>query len=149
MIAGLVLTGLCGLAAVNAAAHEHKVPPGPILDRHELMEGIGKNSKIINDAMKSGNFAPVGEAAGKIQAAAAKITPLFPPGSTHENSRAKPEIWTDWPKFESGAKLLETTAGALASAAKSGGDIPTAAQAMFNSCKNCHDRFRAPEKKNG
>jgi cytochrome c556 len=147
MILGLAFIGLCGLTAVRAAEPEPKLPPGPILDRHELMKGIGKNAKVIGDAMKSGNFAPVGEAAEKIQTAAAKITALFPPGSTHANSRAKPEIWTDWPKFETGTKQLETSAGALASAAKSGGNIPTAAQTMFDSCKSCHDQFRVPEKK--
>jgi len=146
-IIGLVIMGICGIAAVSATAHEHNVPPGPILERHELMEGIGKNAKVIGDAMKSGNFAAVGGAAEKIQAAAAKIPGLFPQGSTHANSRAKAEIWTEWPKFETESKHLEETAGALAVAAKSAGDIPAAAQAMFNSCKSCHDSFRVPEKK--
>lgn len=147
MVVGLVVSAVCGFAAVGAAEHQHKLPPGPIADRHELMEGIGKNAKIIGDAMKSGNFAPVGEAAEKIQTAATKVTALFPPGSTHENSRAKPEIWTQWPKFEAGVKQLETSAGALVSAANSGDHIPTAAQAMFDACKSCHDQFRVPEKK--
>src|SRR6476646_5076837 len=93
VIVGFAVAGLCSLAVVSAAEHEHKLPPGPILERHELMEGIGKNAKVIGDAMKSGNFAPVGAAAEKIQTSATKITALFPPGSTHEHSRAKPEIW--------------------------------------------------------
>jgi len=145
VVVGLSL--LCTAVVVGAAEHERDLPPGPIHDRHELMEGIGKNAKVIGDAMKSGNFAPVGEAAEQIHASAAKVLALFPPGSTHPNSRAKPEIWTSWPKFEASAKDLESTSAALAAAAKSGGSVPAAAQKMFDSCKSCHDQFRVPEKK--
>ncbi|MFI5396039.1 MAG: c-type cytochrome [Candidatus Binatia bacterium] len=138
----------CNLAA---AAHMKKedLPAGPIRDRHELMEGIGKNAKIIGDALKAGNTAPVAGAAEKLQGDAAKITALFPPGSTHAKSRAKPEIWQNWPKFEEGTKELQANAGRLAAAARSGGDVRAAAKAMFGACKSCHDQFRVPEKKKG
>jgi len=145
----VVVPVLAVLATVAlASAHEAKedLPAGPIRDRHELMKGIGNNAKIIGDAMKSGDFSPVGEAAEKIQASAAKILPLFPKGSTDPKSRAKPEIWTHWSKFEADTKDLEKTAAALAAAAKSGGGVPTAAKTMFGSCKSCHDQFRVPEK---
>ncbi len=134
----------------SASAREIKpeeLPAGPIRDRYELMEGIGKHAKVVGDAMKSGDFSHVGEAAGKIHAAAGKILPLFPKGSTDPKSRAKPEIWTDWAKFEAGAKGLEQTSAALAEAAKSGGNVPGAAKKMFHACKSCHDQFRVPEKK--
>jgi len=140
------VTVLCGAGAVAAREHEHKLPPGPIADRHELMEGIGKNAKVIGDAMKTGKYDPVAGAAEKIQAASGKITGLFPPGSTHENSRAKPEIWTHWPEFEADAKELQTTSAALAAAAHAGAGIPEAAEKMFGSCKSCHDQFRVPKK---
>ncbi|HYC55669.1 MAG TPA: cytochrome c, partial [Candidatus Binatia bacterium] len=81
----------------------------------------------------------------KIQADAAKAAALFPKGSTHEYSRAKPEIWDQWAKFEELMKDLEVKAGALASAAKSGGDVGGASKAMFGNCKSCHDQFRKPE----
>ena len=142
-------TLLLTLALPAARAHEIKsedLPAGPIRDRHELMEGIGKNAKIISDAMKSGKFDGVADAAEKIQASSLKITGLFPPGSTHEKSRAKPEIWTDWAKFEAEAKQLGEKAGALAATAKAGGDIPAGAKAMFGSCKSCHEQFRVPDK---
>jgi len=141
-VLGLALSS----AALVARAHEHKVPPGPIHDRHELMEGIGKNSKIIGDAMKAGKYDTVPAAAEKIEQAAGKITALFPPGSTHEHSRAKPEIWTHWPQFESDAKELQNTAGALAAAARNGKGVGEASQKMFDTCKNCHEQFRIPKK---
>src|SRR5512135_1767344 len=110
-----------------ASAHEAKdLPAGPIRDRHELMEGIGKNAKIINEALKKGDVSPVADAADKIQVSAGKITGLFPAGSTHPKSRAKPEIWSNWAKFEQNAKQLASDSGSLAAAAKSGGDVKQA-----------------------
>src|SRR5512140_3070125 len=138
---------VCSLVGVSAAQHAEDLPAGPIRDRHQLMEGVGKTAKVINDAMKSGDFAPVAGAAEQIQTAATKVAALFPPGSTHEKSRAKPEIWTSWPKFEAGTKQLESAAGALAAAAKGGSGVPAATQKLFDSCKSCHDQFRVPDKK--
>lgn len=146
IVLGTMLTALCALKVVRAHGAED-LPEGPIRDRHHLMEGIGKNAKIIGDALKAGNPSPVAGAAEKIQADAGKIPGLFPPGSTHPKSRAKPEIWTNWPKFEADVKTLQTDAGALAKAAKSGGDVKAAADTMFGGCKSCHDDFRVPEKK--
>jgi len=148
-VVGLVV--FAGVVGVIGVVHAHEaakeLPPGPMRDRHELMEGIGKNAKIIGDALKAKNSAPIAGAAEEIQASAAKIAALFPPGSTDPHSRAKPEIWTNWAKFEAGTKDLGTTAGALAAAAKSGGDVGKAADTMYGTCKSCHDDFRVPEKK--
>lgn len=151
---GMIATGsalmlTCALGVVRAHEPSHKLPAGPVRDRHELMEGIGKNAKIIGAALKAHNFEPVAGAAEKIQAAAPKIAGLFPEGSTHPKSRAKPEIWSNWAKFEATAKKLETNAGALATTAKSRADVPAAAKTLFDTCKSCHDQFRVPEKKKG
>jgi cytochrome c556 len=136
-------------AAQLARGHEAKLPPGPIRDRHELMEGIGKNAKIIGDALKAGNTGPdsgIDRAAMEISSSATKIPGLFPKGSTDPKSRAKPEIWTHWEKFQQNAKLLEDRAAALANGAQAGGNVPVMAQDMFAVCKSCHDEFRKPEK---
>ena len=142
---------LIGAAASGARAHDAKdLPAGPIRERHLLMEGIGKNAKIIGDAVKAHIFGPeshIGPAAQEIEASAAKIPGLFPPGSTNPKSRAKPEIWSDWKKFEETAKLLETRAGELANEVQAGGNVAAKADEMFATCKTCHDAFRAPEKK--
>ncbi len=147
VLLGPLLIVASAFTVVGAHEPSHKLPAGPIRERHELMEGVGKNAKVIGDALKSGNLDPVAGAAEKIQASATKATALFPPGSTHAKSRAKPEIWQNWAKFEQLMKELETNAGALAVAAKSGGDVPGAAKKMFDTCKSCHDDFRVPEKK--
>lgn len=145
IVMGAIVVVAGGLQVVSA--HEAKdLPAGPIRDRHELMEGIGKNAKIIGDALKSGDHSKVEEGAGKIQTSASKIAALFPPGSTDPKSRAKPEIWTNWKKFEETAKQLEANAGVLQDTARSGGDIKEAANKMFGTCKSCHQDFRVPDK---
>ena len=144
----LLLAGLAALVSSDVFAHEAmNLPPGPIKDRHELMEGIGDNAKKIGDALKANDVKAIPAAAEGIAASAPKIPGLFPPGSTSDKSRAKPEIWTDFPKFEAGAKALAVHAQDLAKVAKEGGDAGAAAKVMFGDCKTCHDAFRKPEEK--
>lgn len=129
---------------VAASAHE-ELPPGPIHDRHELMEEVGKNAKVIGDAMKAGEIEKIPGPASEIESAAKKIAELFPEGSVHPNSRAKPEIWTDPSGFALEIKKLETAAAALAVAAQTRTNVPQAANDLFASCKSCHTNFRVPE----
>jgi len=133
--------------AVVAAAHEHDkdLPEGPIRTRHELMEGVGKNAKIIGDAMKAGDFAKIPVPANAIAEAAKRVPYLFPEGSEHPKSRAKPEIWKNPEAFALEAQKLETTAAALAKAAGEQKNVPQAAKEMFGACKSCHDKYRIPE----
>jgi cytochrome c556 len=145
VVASMLAAGAIGFA------HEadEDLPAGPIRDRHELMEGIGKNAKAIGDALKAGKTDPIGPAAEAIQKDSGKVLALFPKGSTDPKSRAKAEIWDHWDKFESLTKDMGTKAGELAAAARSGGNVGAAADAMFGKCKACHDDFRKPEEKKG
>lgn len=144
----LVIPALGLFLSVDAFAHEEmNLPPGPIKDRHELMENIGGNAKTIGDALKAHDTKPIPAAADAIAADAKKIDALFPPGSTSDQSRAKPEIWTDWAKFQKISADLATHATALAKTAKEGGDAGAAAKVMYGDCKSCHDDFRKPEEK--
>jgi cytochrome c556 len=69
----------------------------------------------------------------------------FPEGSTGENSKAKPEIWTNWDAFVAKAVALQDATAALAAAA------PTLTQETLGAalgpvggaCGGCHDDFRA------
>ena len=147
IVMGAMVLMAGALRIVSAHEGMEDLPAGPIRDRHELMEGIGKNAKIIGDALKAGNTEGVEGAAGKIQTSAAKIAALFPKGSTDPKSRAKPAIWTNWKKFEETAKLLEARAGEVEDATRNGGDVKAASTKMFGACKTCHEDFRKPEKK--
>ena len=147
---GVAFLGASALFAVcaNAGAHvkAEDLPPGPIRERHELMESIGKHAKRIGDAVKKGETQSVAADAETISQDAEKIPGLFPEGSTHEKSRAKPEIWTHWKEFEQTAHGLAADAAALAKTSKEGGDVKKASGKMFENCKSCHDSFRVPEK---
>lgn len=135
-------------AAAVAPAHEdeQELPAGPIRERHELMERVGDNAKIIGDAMKAGDFQKVPGPALEIEKAARRLPDLFPENSTHPKSRARPEIWSDWDGFTAAVRKLESAAANLAAAARNGTDVPNAANGLFAACKSCHTSYRAPEK---
>ena len=61
------------------------------------------------------------------------------------NTKAKPEIWTEWAKFKDAQGKLQAETPKLLVAAKSGDRA--ALQAAFGgvggACKNCHDPYRA------
>lgn len=141
------MTLIAGLTAVAVSqAHEDMdLPAGPVRERHELMEGIGRNAKIIGDAMKAGDTDKVGGPATEIAAAAKKIPALFPAGSEHPKSRAKAEVWQNPDDFAAQSKTLEERAAALAKAADESGDVGQAAKDLFAACKSCHDKYRIPE----
>jgi cytochrome c556 len=139
-LAALVLTGL-----VSRADDHQKLPPGPITDRHELMEGVGEDAEDIGDALKAGKPADTAAPAQRIAGAADRFLTLFPPGSEDPNSRAKPEIWTKRTEFDKLGGELKTAANDLAEAAKSGGDVKKASGNLFKACKGCHTQFRKPK----
>lgn len=149
---GLVRVAALAAAAVIASSigavadeEKHPLPPGPIHDRHELMEGVGANAKKIGAAAKAGKPGDAQAPAEAIAQALAKFVGMFPAGSESPLSRAKPNVWTDKAKFDELAKKNEQAAMALAAAAKSGADLKAPSGAMFQTCKACHDEFRVPK----
>jgi cytochrome c556 len=137
---GLVVAALVALGASAAVAKDD-----PAHERHELMEGVGKNAKKIGDALKAGKPAEAAAPAQAIADAMDRFRTLFPEGSQNADSRAKPEIWTERAKFDGMVTALKEKATALAAAAKSGGDAGAAAAPVWKECKSCHDAFRVPE----
>jgi cytochrome c556 len=61
-----------------------------------------------------------------------------------ENTRAKPEIWTEQAKFKERAENMQAEIGKLAAAAKTGNleNLKAAFGPAGKSCKACHDDFR-------
>jgi cytochrome c556 len=125
--------------------HADDLPAGPIHDRHELMESIGDNAKIIVPALRSGDAKAIPEPALEIAGLATRIPSLFPKGSTHPKSRAKPEIWERFAEFEALSKKLEQRALALAKAAEAGADLKEPGEQFMKTCKGCHEAFRVPK----
>jgi cytochrome c556 len=133
------------LGAGMALADEADLPAGPIRDRHELMEEVGKQAKALNGALKAGDTAAVAKPAEEIARLASRIVKLFPPGSTDPKSRAKPEIWQKFDQFEALASELESSSAALAVAAKAGADVQSLSAKVMKTCKGCHESFRKPK----
>jgi len=158
----LVVLSVCvlaftpGVLTADEKKHEHdKLPPGPIRDRHELMESQGQNAENINSAFAEG---VEGVATGVIQreaqaiaGSAHRIPDLFPKGSLDPNSRALPAIWENWDKFVALAKQLEEQATSLSNAAGTGEaeELKEKTQKMMATCKSCHDQFRRPKEQKG
>lgn len=154
---GLVMA-LAGVGVVGSMAfgdeHEHKFtgPHAEVLkQRHELMEGLGNEAQNINEGLviEDVEMAMIQRSAAVIVSSAGKIPDLFPKGSTSPESRAKPEIWTNWDKFTAMAKELQDRAKTVESSANSddNGMINDQVKAMGAACKSCHDEFRKPEEK--
>ena len=71
--------------------------------------------------------------------------PAFEGGQTTARSKAKPEVFSDKAKFQQAAEKMETAVATLNTVAK-GGDlasIKTAFGEAAQTCKSCHDSFRA------
>lgn len=145
-IASLAAAAVVASAGYGVADEgKHELPPGPIHDRHELMEEVGANAKKIGAAAKAGKPTDAQVPAEEIAQALAKFVGMFPAGSESPLSRAKPNVWTDKAKFDELAKKNEQAAMALAAVAKAGGDLKAPSGAMFQTCKTCHDEFRVPK----
>ena len=120
-----------------------------IAARQKLMKEQGAAMKAIGDKVKAGQQQAIGPEAQKLAETSKRITALFPPGSLDPaTSRAKPEIWQNWAKFEGDAKALESKATQLAATAPAGSPAATSAAVADlgkTTCGACHDSFRGPE----
>lgn len=118
--------------------------------RQALMKSNGKDAKALAAAVKKGKVgAREAAVAVALMANAKKITSLFPEGSGSDKvrTRAKPDIWQNWPKFQADAAALEKAAAAVESAAKAG-DATAAGRGMkmvAAACGTCHKSFRGPK----
>lgn len=109
-----------------------------------------------------GNFGPVGQMmagrmafngpdAAKRAARAAQISAMlidaYPEISKDGDTKAKPEIWANRAEFDKLNKDLADHTAALAAALAKDGTasdaFKSAATAVGNDCKTCHDKFRA------
>ena len=143
-------------ANASTSAAEPGGPPADVAgfmhDRHERYEDLGKAMKGIGREMKGGSpdVAAIRRHAEHIARFSTEAPSLFPRGTgpeTGNRTRAKAEIWSDPDTFRQRMTAFQTEAARFNQAAQSG-DLAAVRGAMpglSDSCKNCHDRFRAPE----
>ena len=125
----------------------------PLKDRKAAMKNLSKSNKVVVSYAKgSGDLASAVAAAKKIASLAETLPQLFPHGSGMgygTKTRAKPEIWKDWGKFQKASATLAMNANNFAkwSAMGSADTMKSAAGAIGKSCGGCHKSFRGPKPK--
>ena len=143
-----------GIAAVLVAgtvsgiAIAHDGATGMVMQRMEAMKEISASMKLIGAMVKGESAfdaAKVEEAAKVVAGHAKHIGHMFPEGSLDKPTEALPVIWTRWDDFTRIGKQMETSALALADAAKlasSAKDILPQLAEGGKTCKSCHQDFR-------
>ncbi len=160
----LVLVSACGSSsqaknqtanAVNAAAAVAAAKPltkaqalAIMHDRHEGMEDVGKQNKILRRELTAAtpDLGAVRGAAATIARHASEANHWFPAGTGTELGKtgARPEIWQKPQDFAAKLHNFQVAARALDAAAKVG-DV-NAIKARYadigGTCKACHDSYR-------
>jgi cytochrome c556 len=138
-------------AALIACAVQAATPAETQKARHEHYEELGDAFKAIRDQTNAGSpdFEVVQKSADTVQKASVNQLQWFPKGTGPEagKTRALPEIWTKTEDFTAAMKMFEERAPALVTAAQSK-DVDAVKKAfkeLGGACKNCHEKFRAPE----
>lgn len=152
MIAGSAIAAIALIGASAGIAGEFDKP---VKARKAVMQVYAFNLGMLG-AMAKGeaeyNADMAKDAAGNLLAAATmKNGPMWPEGSDSgalgDMTRAKPEIWSTYPKVSEKSKALVDAATNLASAAGNGLDALKASMGpVGNACKGCHEDFRVPKK---
>jgi cytochrome c556 len=113
---------------------------------------IGAAMKGIGDQLKAGSpdIEVLRQHAATMQTFAPQISGWFPEGTGSEaglRTRAKAEIWSDPEGFRRASEQFVGAANGFHQAAATGdlAAIRAAAGPLGTSCRDCHDRFRAPE----
>lgn len=111
--------------------------------RQTLMGTIGMNTKVLGDIAggKVAFDAAAAEAAkAAIVEAAAKIPATFEAQGTDAESKAKPDIWTNWEDFLTKADGLAKAAAALDATTVEG--VQAGMAGVGGACKDCHSKYQ-------
>lgn len=111
----------------------HGNASGVVKERMELMEAMKESMKSMSDIFSGKadyDAQTIKQAAGVIKEnSGTEMTSLFPEGSVHGPSEAKPEIWQEWDRFENMAAQLQRYSKALEKAADNGQVSPAGSPA--------------------
>ena len=150
-IALLVAAGSVAFAsAVLAAKPLTKAQAlGVMHERHEGMEDIGKQNKVLRRELTATapNLAAVRGAAATIARHASDATHWFPAGTGPDlgNTGAKPVIWQQPQDFAVKLHNFQVAARAFDAAARAGdlNAIKERYAGLADTCKACHDTYRS------
>lgn len=123
-------------------------PDDAVAYRQSVFTVMGTHFARIGAVMKGErpfNAADVAQNAALVATLSKLPWPAFENGMTNDHSKAKPAVWQDNAKFKEDAEQMQKNAAQLASVAQ-GGDLASIKKAFgatAQSCKKCHDSFRA------
>ncbi len=150
MNAGLIKTTAAAiLITVSVDAGVTQAVSRPISIVTMRIEAMADVKLIVKDikAMLKGRIPYSADAirwnAEALKIHASQILLLFPKGSGTGKTGALPQIWTDWPGFET--RTIEFHASALMLAGAADQELPAvkkAFSAVIRTCKSCHDKFK-------
>jgi cytochrome c556 len=135
LVAGLILTATVVFAGKSTDPDAKA--------RQLLMDTIGMNTGILGDMAggKAAFDAAKAEASkAALIAAAGMIPATFEPKGTDAESKAKPEIWTNWDDFLIKATGLGKAATALDATTVEG--VQAGMAGLGGACKDCHTQYR-------
>ncbi len=146
LISILTAAVLLGLVSPAQAVNE---PENVIKYRQSVMKAINGHTGAIVGVVK-GEVSYVDHVAAHAQGISAMsklLVGLFPEGTSQfefPNTRALPEIWDDFSKFEAAAKAFEVESAKMVEVAASGdlGAIGGQVQNLGKACGGCHKPFR-------
>lgn len=143
-LAGAALALVVGGAGAIAIAQI--APEAGFAYRKALMASQGGHSGAIRSVVRGETpfTAHVLVHANAIAGTTAVIPEAFEGGSVVGDSRAKPEIWTNWDDFVAKAQAANEAANALVAAAETGdlAQIQAAFGPLGQACGACHDTYR-------
>jgi cytochrome c556 len=139
-------------AAVLAAPLDQGRALAIMHDRHEGMENVGKANKAASRELQGGspNLGVVRSSAATLAGLSRQASNWFPAGTGPDvgKTRAKPEIWQNPQDFAAKLSAFQKASQAFHATA-AGGDLNAIHASFANlgqSCKACHDKYRAEEK---
>ena len=150
-IALFVAVGSVALAsAVLAAKPLTKAQALAVMhERHEGMEDVGKNNKVLRRELTapSPDLSSVRAAAATIAKHSSEATHWFPAGTGPNvaNTGAKPEIWQKPQDFAAKLHNFQVAAQTFNAAARAGdlAAIKARYADLGGTCKACHDSYRS------
>jgi len=151
LVAALATVFVSALVLAPRAALAQAAPADEVAIEYRqlLMSAVGYNMGAIGSIMKNQLPLPgaVANHAQQLADAAKLVAPAFRQKASAGKTDAKPEIWSDWAKFERAIADFEKAATNLAAAAKGtdGAATGQAVRALGESCTGCHDPFRKPK----
>lgn len=147
--------GVGAVLVAGAALAQAPASPGAqaVAQRQQNFKQLGRAFKGLIDELKkpAPDKAVLVENATKMNDLAKQEASWFPKGSGPEagvKTGAKPIIWTDSAGFAAAIQKLQGETAKLQQIAMSGdvNAVKMQVQATGGACKNCHDKYRVPDR---